>query len=284
MTETTLKEEKRNQAVLVGLNAHSLPPEDNATETTLEELAALLETAGGECVGTVLQNKDKPDARTFIGEGKVDEVRELAQAVDADLIVFDNEISPAQVRVLTEDIGVQVMDRAGLILDIFAQRARTREGRLQVALAQYKYLLPRLTGMWGHLVRQTASGGKSPIGTRGPGETQLETDRRHIRRKIQKLEEDLQALAKAFLLLKTEEECTAFLKDVCTYQELRALSQRLHVARLLRKQYVFHEIVQETGASTATISRVNRTLRDSTGGYQAVLERMEPETDTKPES
>ena len=191
MTETVQREEKRNRAVLVGLNAHSLPPEDNATESTLEELAALLETAGGECVGTVLQNKDKPDARTFIGEGKVDEVRELAQAVGADLIVFDNEISPAQVRVLTEDTGVQVMDRAGLILDIFAQRARTREGRLQVALAQYKYLLPRLTGMWGHLVRQTASGGKSPIGTRGPGETQLEADRRHIRRKIQKLEEDL---------------------------------------------------------------------------------------------
>ena len=191
MTECTWKEEKRNRAVLVGLNAYSLPAEDNATETTLEELAALLETAGGECVGVVLQNKDKPDARTFIGEGKVDEVRELAQAVEADLVVFDNEISPAQVRVLTEDIGIQVMDRAGLILDIFAQRARTKEGRLQVALAQYKYLLPRLTGMWGHLVRQTASGGKSPIGTRGPGETQLETDRRHIRRKIQKLEEDL---------------------------------------------------------------------------------------------
>ena len=191
MTECTWKEEKRNRAVLVGLNAYSLPAEDNATETTLEELAALLETAGGECVGVVLQNKDKPDARTFIGEGKVDEVRELAQAVEADLVVFDNEISPAQVRVLTEDIGIQVMDRAGLILDIFAQRARTKEGRLQVALAQYKYLLPRLTGMWGHLVRQTASGGKSPICTRGPGETQLETDRRHIRRKIQKLEEDL---------------------------------------------------------------------------------------------
>ena len=191
MTECTWKEEKRNRAVLVGLNAYSLSAEDNATETTLEELAALLETAGGECVGVVLQNKDKPDARTFIGEGKVDEVRGLAQAVEADLVVFDNEISPAQVRVLTEDIGIQVMDRAGLILDIFAQRARTKEGRLQVALAQYKYLLPRLTGMWGHLVRQTASGGKSPIGTRGPGETQLETDRRHIRRKIQKLEEDL---------------------------------------------------------------------------------------------
>ncbi|MFR4758035.1 MAG: GTPase HflX [Evtepia gabavorous] len=89
-------------------------------------------------------------------------------------------------------MGAQVIDRAGLILDIFAQRARTKEGRLQVELAQYKYLLPRLTGMWGHLVRQTASGGKSPIGTRGPGETQLETDRRHIRRKIAKLTEDLE--------------------------------------------------------------------------------------------
>ena len=192
MTECTWKEEKHNRAVLVGLNAYSLSAEDNATETTLEELAALLETAGGECVGVVLQNKDKPDARTFIGEGKVDEVRELAQAVEADLVVFDNEISPAQVRVLTEDIGIQVMDRAGLILDIFAQRAKTKEWRLQVELAQYKYLLPRLTGMWGHLVRQTASGGKSPIGTRGPGETQLETDRRHIRRKIAKLTEDLE--------------------------------------------------------------------------------------------
>ncbi len=98
------------------------------------------------------------------------------------------------------------------------------------------------------------------------------------------LEEDLQALAKAFLLLKTEEECTAFLKDVCTYQELRVLSQRLHVARLLRKQYVFHEIVQETGASTATISRVNRTLRDSTGGYQTVLERMKTDSESESES
>ena len=196
MTECTWKEEKRNRAVLVGLNAYSLSAEDNATETTLEELAALLETAGGECMGVILQNKDKPDARTFIGEGKVDEVRELAQAVEADLVVFDNEISPAQVRVLTEDIGIQVMDRAGLILDIFAQRARTKEGRLQVALAQYKYLLPRLTGMWGHLVRQTASGGKSPIGTRGPGETKLESDRRHIRERINRLEEELEQVRK----------------------------------------------------------------------------------------
>ena len=185
-------DEARNRCVLVGLSAYSLPREDNATETSLEELAALVETAGGESVGMVLQNRDTPEARTFIGEGKVWEVKELVQAQGADMVVFDNELSPSQQRVLTEDIGVQVIDRAGLILDIFAQRARTREGRLQVELAQYKYLLPRLTGMWGHLVRQTASGGKSPIGTRGPGETQLETDRRHIRRKIAKLSEDLE--------------------------------------------------------------------------------------------
>ena len=187
MTEHT-KEATRNRAVLVGLNAHSLSREDNASETSLEELAALVETAGGTCVGSLLQNRDAPEARTFIGEGKVAEVTQLVQAQEADLVVFDNELSPSQQRVLTEEMGVQVIDRAGLILDIFAQRARTKEGRLQVELAQYKYLLPRLTGMWGHLVRQTASGGKSPIGTRGPGETQLETDRRHIRRKIAKLD------------------------------------------------------------------------------------------------
>ena len=185
-------EETRERAVLVGLSAHSLPAEDNASEASLEELAALVETAGGTCVGTVLQVRPTPEARTFIGEGKVEEVRDLVQAQEAQLVVFDNELSPSQQRVLTEDIGVQVIDRAGLILDIFAQRARTREGRLQVELAQYRYMLPRLTGMWGHLVRQTASGGKSPIGTRGPGETQLETDRRHIRRKIAKLAADLE--------------------------------------------------------------------------------------------
>ena len=184
-------QEKINRAVLVGLSSPRLPREDNASETTLEELAALLETAGGVCMGTVLQNRESPDPRTFIGEGKVQEVKDLVQAAQADLVLFDNDLSPSQVRVLTELMGVQVLDRSALILDIFAQRARTREGRLQVELAQYKYLLPRLTGMWGHLVRQTASGGRSPIGTRGPGETQLETDRRHIRRKITKLESEL---------------------------------------------------------------------------------------------
>ena len=190
MTERA--EEKRNRAVLVGLSANSLPREDNASDTTLEELAALVETAGGECVGTILQHRETPEARTFIGEGKMLETAELVAAQEADLVVFDNELSPSQQRVLTEEIGVQVIDRAGLILDIFAQRARTREGRLQVELAQYQYLLPRLTGMWTHLERQAGTSGKGPIGSKGPGETQLETDRRHIHRKIDKLKDELE--------------------------------------------------------------------------------------------
>ena len=186
MTEHTI-EEKRNRAVLVGLNASCLSRTENADEKSMEELAALLETAGGQCVGEVLQNKDAPDPRTFIGEGKVREVKELVQSMEADMVVFDNALSPSQQRALTDDLGVSVLDRSALILDIFAQRARTKEGRLQVELAQYKYLLPRLLGMWTHLERQEGA-----IGTRGPGETQLETDRRHIRKKIAKLEEDLE--------------------------------------------------------------------------------------------
>lgn len=186
MTEHTT-EEKRNRAVLVGLNASCLSRTENADEESMAELAALLETAGGECVGEVLQNKDAPDPRTFIGEGKVREVKELVQSMGADMVVFDNALSPSQQRALTDDLGVSVLDRSALILDIFAQRARTKEGRLQVELAQYKYLLPRLLGMWTHLERQEGA-----IGTRGPGETQLETDRRHIRKKIAKLEEDLE--------------------------------------------------------------------------------------------
>ena len=185
MTENFTKD-KLNRAVLVGLSAHSLTREENATEESMEELSDLLETAGGVCVGMVTQSKDSPDPRTFIGQGKVDEVRQLVRTMGADMVIFDNALSPSQQRVLGEELKVGVLDRSALILDIFAQRARTREGRLQVELAQYKYLLPRLIGMWSHLERQEGA-----IGTRGPGETQLETDRRHIRRKISKLEEEL---------------------------------------------------------------------------------------------
>ena len=150
-----------------------------------------METAGGEPVGTILQSREKPDPHSFIGEGKVEEVRRMVDNSDATMVIFDNDLSPSQIRVLTELCGVQVLDRSGLILDIFAQRAKTKEGCLQVELAQYQYLLPRLIGMWSHLERQGGTGG-SPIGTKGPGETQLETDRRHIRRKIDKLKEELE--------------------------------------------------------------------------------------------
>ena len=184
--------EIRDKVVLVGLNSPVLKKEETAGEETLEELSALVETAGGETVGIVLQNRPSPDPRTFIGEGKAEEIRQYCQDNGATMVIFDNDLSPSQQRVLTDLLGVQVLDRCGLILDIFAQRAQTKEGRLQVELAQYQYLLPRLTGMWTHLERQAGTSGKGPIGSKGPGETQLETDRRHIRRKIDKLRQELE--------------------------------------------------------------------------------------------
>lgn len=189
MKETAVKKER---AILAGLSASSMPENERSSDASMEELGALVETAGGEVVAMVTQSRPSPDPRSFIGEGKIREMKELVEANECDLAVFDNELSPSQMRAIGDDLGIKVLDRSGLILDIFAQRAQTREGKLQVELAQYQYLLPRLTGMWSHLVRQTASGGSSPIGTRGPGETQLESDRRHIRRKIQKLEEELE--------------------------------------------------------------------------------------------
>ena len=184
------KDQRRDYAVLVGLRSPVLGA-DSADEESLAELGALVETAGGEPVGTILQSREKPDPHSFIGEGKVEEVKRMVENGDATMVIFDNDLSPSQIRVLTELCGVQVLDRSGLILDIFAQRAKTKEGCLQVELAQYQYLLPRLIGMWSHLERQGGTGG-SPIGTKGPGETQLETDRRHIRRKIDKLKEELE--------------------------------------------------------------------------------------------
>lgn len=164
--------------------------EERSDDISMEELWRLTETAGAEPVCMLMQTRDKPDPHSFIGGGKVEELKELIENEACDLAVFDNELSPSQARVLEQALGVRVLDRTGLILDIFAQRAHTREGILQVELAQYRYLLPRLTGMWTHLKRQ--AGTSAPIGTRGPGETQLETDRRHIRRRIQKLAEELE--------------------------------------------------------------------------------------------
>ena len=180
-------EKVQERAVLVGLNAACFTKEQTATDETLEELEALLETAGGFCTGKMLQNRPNPDPHSFIGEGKALEVKMLVEATASTMVVFDNELSPGNIRALEEILGVTVLDRSALILDIFAQRAKTKEGRLQVELAQYQYLLPRLSGMGVSLSRQ--GGG---IGTRGPGETKLESDRRHIRERIARLQQELE--------------------------------------------------------------------------------------------
>lgn len=192
-----IKETARERAGLVGLNCAGLAEFDNSDPDTMAELEQLLETAGGQCIFTATQNRNAPDPHTFIGEGKAQEIAQLVRQNELELLVFDNEISPSQTRALEDIMKCRVMDRNGLILDIFADRAKTREGKLQVELAQYQYLLPRLSGMWTHLVRQTAGGGRSPIGTRGPGETQLETDRRHIRQRIARLEKEIENVKQA---------------------------------------------------------------------------------------
>lgn len=184
--DNKMEKTQGERAVLVGLNADCFTKAQTATEESLEELEALLETAGGFCTAKILQNRHTPDPHSFIGQGKAEEVRMFIDATESTMAIFDNDLSPSQIRALEELLGVTVLDRSALILDIFAQRAKTKEGRLQVELAQYKYLLPKLSGMGKSLSRQ--GGG---IGTRGPGETKLETDRRHIRTRIERLEEEL---------------------------------------------------------------------------------------------
>ncbi|MBR6739822.1 MAG: GTPase HflX [Clostridia bacterium] len=182
-------EKRKERAVAVGLNVSDRGIDIHSDDTTLAELAALIETAGGEVVLSVIQNRETPDPATFIGAGKAAEIRKAAEDLEADIVVFDNELSPSQMKNLEAELDLPVLDRTGIILDIFASRAFTAEGKLQVELAQYKYLLPRLSGQGKNLSRQGATGG-NPIGTRGPGETKLETDRRHIRERIAKLRRD----------------------------------------------------------------------------------------------
>jgi len=166
----------------------------SVAEEHLEELTKLIETAGGEVVARILAKRPSPDPATFIGSGKAEEVKGVAEQHGAKLIVIDDDLSPAQVRNLEKVTGVKVIDRSALILDIFASRARSREARTQVELAQLEYTLPRLTRAWTHLERQ--AGG---IGTRGVGETQLELDRRIIRTRIARLKDDLKNIERTRL-------------------------------------------------------------------------------------
>ena len=174
------------KAILAGLDAACFTKEETASEASLEELQALLETAGGECVGKVLQSRPTPDPHSFVGQGKAEEIHDLVKETGAKLVIFDNDLTPSQIKALESLTGASVLDRSALILDIFAQRAKTREGKLQVELAQYQYYLPRLT-VWNETMGRLGGG----IGTRGPGETQLETDKRHIRSRVAKLRQEL---------------------------------------------------------------------------------------------
>jgi GTP-binding protein HflX len=178
----------RQRALLVGTGAGARSVED--AEASLDELALLADTAGAESVERVLQRRDTPDPATYIGKGKAEELRELAEARDVDVVIFDDELTPAQQRNLEKLFARDVVDRVALILDIFAQHASSQEGMVQVELAQLRYRLPRLRGRGLALSQQGAG-----IGTRGPGETQLEVDRRRILRRVTKLEQGLKRLA-----------------------------------------------------------------------------------------
>ena len=174
-------------AILVGVQL----PNDVYHGDPLDELAGLVETAGATIVGRLTQNRQTPDKTTYIGQGKVQELELLVKAADADVVVFDNDLSPAQTRNLEQTIGVKVLDRTEVILDIFSSRAQTHESRLAVELAQLEYSLPRLKRMWTHLSRM-----KMGVGMRGPGEKQLETDRRLVEKRISDLKNDLKRIEK----------------------------------------------------------------------------------------
>ncbi|HET9481887.1 MAG TPA: GTPase HflX, partial [Candidatus Polarisedimenticolia bacterium] len=186
---TPSRQPTRERAILVGVVLPHMRREDTADH--LDELARLTETAGGQVVDRLIQDRDQLDAAYMVGRGKASEIAAHSRGHQADVVIFDDDLSPAQVKNLEKLIGARVIDRSGLILDIFSRRARSREARTQVELAQLNYLLPRLTRRWTHLSRQ--EGG---IGVRGIGETQIELDRRIIRRRISRLQQDLARIEK----------------------------------------------------------------------------------------
>src|SRR5438132_13305472 len=192
---------RQERAVLVGV---ILPRSTADPRDPLGELASLAKTAGAKVVGQILQHRRSPDSGTYVGSGKAEEIARLAMKEKADVVVFDNDLSPGQIGGLAKIInetaqkprgeGIKVVDRSELILDIFATRAQTHEAKLQVELAQMEYTYPRLTRMWGHLERIAGRSGGLGIGTRGPGETQLETDRRIVRKRISDLKSDIEKM------------------------------------------------------------------------------------------
>ncbi len=194
MNETEIRKER---VVLCGVHTGTLDVLSDTTEETIAELARLADTAGAEVVGSMIQNKSTIEKATYLGEGKIEELKNACMSLDADVVIFDDELSPMQIRNLENALLLRVIDRSMLILDIFAHHAESGEGKIQVELAQLRYLLPRLTGMGSKMSRLGAG-----IGTRGPGETKLETDRRHIYRRISHLKEELERVKKHRELLR----------------------------------------------------------------------------------
>ncbi len=196
--EIKSNEIKKERVLLAGVHLGLKNIIEDTTEESIKELCELVKTAGGEVVAEVIQNKSELESGTYMGEGKLEEIKLAIEELLIDCVVFDDELSPIQLRNISELLGVKVLDRSMLILDIFAMRAKSGEGKIQVELAQLKYRLPRLRGL-GVVMSRTGGG----IGTRGPGETKLETDRRHIHRRIQALSEELSELKKHRELLRS---------------------------------------------------------------------------------
>lgn len=180
-------ENAREKVIVVGCQLPEM--DDFRFENSMEELVSLTDTANGEVILRVTQKRDKPDSSTYLGKGKVEELRNLIEELEVDVVIFNSELTPSQLRNLSNQLQTKIIDRTQLILDIFARRAKSREGKLQVELAQLEYLLPRLVGQGTELSR--LGGG---IGTRGPGETKLETDRRHIRNRINEIKNQLSVI------------------------------------------------------------------------------------------
>ena len=179
-----MSSERQETAILIGVQQHGIPIWE--INDNLDELEQLALTAGAQIEARIIQDRGRPDPATFIGKGKVSEVRDYVSMGSVDLVIFDDDLSPAQVRNLEKKLGCKIIDRSGLILDIFSRRANTREAQIQVELAQLQYLRPRLTRRWGHLSRQVGGIGLRGL-ARGPGETQLEVDRRVVNQRIASL-------------------------------------------------------------------------------------------------
>ncbi len=250
---------------------------------SLTELAELARTAGADVVGTTTQRLGHPNVTTYIGKGKVEEVKEAHRQADANVVIFDDELSPSQQRNLEKDLGTKVIDRTALILDILATRAHTREGSLQVSLAQMQYLLPRLAGQWSHLERMEGA-----IGTRGPGETQIETDRRLIRSRISKIKRDLEDVRHNRALYRRQRQ-RAGLPVIALVGYTNAgkstLMKRLSGANVLAEDKLFATLdpvtrrvklpAGETVLLTDTVGFIQKLPTELVAAFRATLEELE---------